>query len=58
LLDVKRDTEGENKAVTVEGKEIEWTKDGMEETLAAVGIACGYNFEVSVCWSSSADAVC
>lgn len=35
------------KPVTVDGQEIEWTKEGLEEILASVGVSCGYNLEVS-----------
>jgi hypothetical protein len=39
----------ENKSVTIEGEEVEWTKDGVEQILATVGIQCVYNSDVSLC---------
>jgi hypothetical protein len=37
----------ENKSVVINGQEIEWTKEGVEEILATVGVQCAYNSEVS-----------
>jgi hypothetical protein len=36
-----------NKPVVIEGEEVEWTKEGVEEILATVGVQCAYNSEVS-----------
>ena len=38
----------ENKSITIEGEEVEWTKDGVEQILATVGIQCVYNSDVSL----------
>ena len=37
----------ENKSITIDGEEVEWTKDGVEQILATVGIQCVYNSDVS-----------
>lgn len=37
----------ENRSITIEGEEVEWTKDGVEQILATVGIQCVYNSDVS-----------
>jgi hypothetical protein len=36
-----------NKSITIDGEEVEWTKDGVEQILATVGIQCVYNSDVS-----------
>lgn len=38
----------ENKSITIDGEEVEWTKDGVEQILATVGIQCVYNSDVSL----------
>jgi hypothetical protein len=43
----------ENKSITIDGEEVEWTKDGMEQILATVGIQCVYNSDVSPLFPSS-----
>jgi len=37
-----------NKSITIDGEEVEWTKAGVEQILATVGIQCVYRSDVSL----------
>lgn len=43
---VPKDERKDNTSLTIDGQEVEWTKEGVEEILGTVGVQCAYNSDV------------